>query len=495
MSVINDLFSVLTQDERVQFVRYLKERNKRNDARNVELFQAQLNGKEALLKEKMGTNAYNVLRNRLKYRMIDFIAKSTIQKEGSAEDQLSKVFITAKRLLKQSKMESAFKLLLRVESEALELENYTLEGEVQQLLIENAHISGAPNLEELFERSDKNLQQQQIRIKLNLAYARIRLAYQEVEFQGEQFDLAELLNETFAQFAISNEVAFGFSSLHQLVQLYDIYGAYSKNYHEINLFFIDKLHALQGSQSDTEQNSHYHVEILYAVANIYFRKKDFQTSLQYLDQMKQQMERFERKVSTQYQLKCSMLSALNLNHIGKFEEARSVIDTVLEQKYSANETIQIRLALSMLQFQQGELRDCQRTLSKFTHTDSWYEKNLGIEWTLHKLTIEILLHIDLENYDYAESRLKSLLRKYKDFLNKEGKHQAKPFLNLVQVILREPTIVETKKFHERVENSIQWKRTEEEDVFRVNFYAWLKAKMTRSDVYSTLIELLKADSQ
>ena len=493
MNAINDLISVLSPDEKHQFVRYLKERNKRSDARNVDLFQALQNKKEASLKQKMGANSYNVLRNRLKHRMIDFIAESTIQKEGSEEDQLSKVFITSKRLLKQGKTETAFRLLRKIEKESFELENYTLEGEVQQLLIEHAHISGAPDLDGLFERSANNLHRQQIRTNLNLAYARIRLAYQEVEYQGEQVDLAKLLNTTFAQFSISEEVAFGFSSLHQLIQLYDIYGAFSRNYHEINLFFVDKLHCLQGGQSDTKQNAHYHIEILYAVANIHFRKKNFQASLQYLEQMKEQMERFEVKDPSPYQLKYGMLSALNLNHIGKFEEARAMIDTVLDQKYTADETIQIRLALAMLQFQQGELRSCQRTLSKFSHADSWYERNLGIEWTLHKLTIEILLHIDLENYDYAESRLKSLLRKYKGFLNKEGKNQAKPFLMLVQTILRDPTIVETKKFHERVESSIQWKRLEEEDVFRMNFYAWLKAKMTRNEVYPTLLELLNAD--
>ena len=143
-----------------------------------------------------------------------------------------------------------------------------------------------------------------------------------------------------------------------------------------------------------------------------------------------------------------------------------------------------------MQFQQNELRECQRTLSKFTHTDAWYEKHLGIEWTLHKLTMEILLNIDLENYDYAESRLTSLLRKYKHFLNQEDQQQARPFLMLVQTILRDPTIIATGKFHQQVEQSITWKREGEEDVFRMNFYAWLKSKIERLGLYETTLELV-----
>ncbi|MDG1331403.1 MAG: hypothetical protein P8P74_03690 [Crocinitomicaceae bacterium] len=492
MSAIDDMVSVLSAEERVQFVRYLKDRNRRNDARNIELFQALLRGNEDALKRKMGSNAYNVLRNRLKHRMIDFIAESTIRKEGSAEDQLTKGFITAKRLMKQGKTDAAFKLLLKIESNAHELENYTLEGEVQQLLIEHAHASGAPNLEDLFTRSNENLQLQQVRTQLNLAYARIRLAYQDRAFQGEQVDLADLLQTTFKEFSVSDEVAFSFSSLNQLVQIYDIYGAYSKNYHEINLFFIDKLREIQGGKNDTEQNLHYHIEILYAVANIYFRRKDFETSLAFLEEMKEQMNRFDGKYNQQYRIKRNMLAALNLNHTGRKEEARVLIEAALDQKHTSDDTIQIRLALAMLQFQQGELRECQRTLSKLSRTDAWYEKNLGIEWTLHKLTIEILLHIDLENYEYAESRLKSLLRKHRSFLNAEGRNQARPFLRLVQVILKEPTAVVENKFHEQVESSIQWKTAEEEDIFSMNFYAWLKAKMTGKGVYSTLLELLSS---
>lgn len=492
MSTTNDLFLILSEEEQGQFVRYLSVRNRRNDVRNVELFQAMLTGKEEGLKKEMGSNAFNVLRNRLKHRLIDFIAQSTIQKEGSEENELTKVFITAKRLLKQGKSESAFKLLLKLEKDANKHENYTLEGEIQQLLIEHAHLLGAAKLGELYERSNKNFQLQQARTKLNMAYARIRLAYQAVEFEGEQLDLATLLENTFSEFAVSDEIAYGFSSLHQLVQLADIHGAYSKNYHEINLFFVDKLRDLQGGISDNEQNLHYHIEILYAISNIYFRKKDFETSRQFLLQMKGQMERFGGKLTLQYQAKWRMLSALNSNHLGKPEEARTHINFILNQKIQALETIQIRLALSMLQIQQGELRECQRTLSKFSHSDAWYEKNLGIEWTLHKLTLEILLHIDLENYEYAESRLKSLLRKYKTFLNTEGKAQARPFLRLIQTILRDPKIVEGPKFQETVESSIHWKKAEEEDVFRINFYAWLKAKMNRAAIYPTLLKLLNS---
>ncbi len=489
--MLNDLISILSKDESTHFVRYLKSRNRRNDARNVDLFRAMITGKESALKVELGTNAYNVLRNRLKHRLIDFIAQSTLEKEGSVESEQSKTFITARRLLQLGKSESAFQLLLKLEQEAYEHENFTLEGQIQQFVISYAHLPGAPSLRELQQRSLRNYKRQRIQTQLNLAYAQIRLAYQAVEFGGEKIDLNALIERVFQDYSVSDEVAFSFSSLRQLVHLADIHGAYTKNYHDVNLFFIQKLEVLQGGKSDTAENALDHIEMLYTIANIYFRKKDFERSLMYLDQMKVQMERFSLKEKHLYQLKWNMLQALNKNHLGDFQEARSLVNAALDMDFNSDQTAQIRLALAMLQVQQKELRECQRTLSKFTRTDGWYETNLGIEWSLHKLTLEILLHIDLENYDYAEARLKSLLRKYSGYLKTAGKSQDKPFLLLIQAILRDPSVLKTDAFRDRVEQSIQWKTTEEEDVFRMNFYAWLKARMTGEEVYPTLLELVK----
>ncbi|NVK64193.1 MAG: hypothetical protein HWE22_06370, partial [Flavobacteriales bacterium] len=318
--VLNDLISILSEDEYAPFVKYLKARNRRGDARNVDLFKAIVSEKEGRLKTELGSNAYNVLRNRLKHRLIDFIAQSTLEKEGSTESEQSKTFITGKRLLQMGKPESAFKLLLKLERETHEQENLTLEGQIQQFMISYAHLPGAPNLGELRKRSQGNYEQQRIQTQLNLAYAQIRLAYQAVEFEGEKIDLNELINRTFAEYALSDEIAYSFSSLRQLVHLADIHGAYTKNYHDVNLFFIQKLESLQGGKSDNAENAMDHIEMLYTIANIYFRKKDFDRSMVYLEQMKGQMERFSFNKEHAYRLKWSMMQALNLNHLGRFEE-------------------------------------------------------------------------------------------------------------------------------------------------------------------------------
>ena len=52
-------------------------------------------------------------------------------------------------------------------------------------------------------------------------------------------------------------------------------------------------------------------------------------------------------------------------------------------------------------------------------------------------------------------------------------------------------IATSKEFYEKVETSFNWIGKNKEDVFMISFYAWLKAKMTKQDVYAVTLDLIK----
>jgi hypothetical protein len=51
--------------------------------------------------------------------------------------------------------------------------------------------------------------------------------------------------------------------------------------------------------------------------------------------------------------------------------------------------------------------------------------------------------------------------------------------------------VTSKTFKNTVETSFEWKLSVQEDIFVMSFYAWLKAKMNKSQLYETTLELVK----
>jgi hypothetical protein len=45
-------------------------------------------------------------------------------------------------------------------------------------------------------------------------------------------------------------------------------------------------------------------------------------------------------------------------------------------------------------------------------------------------------------------------------------------------------------FKNLIQNSVEWKPREQEDIFMMCFYAWLKSKMEKRDIYELTLELV-----
>ena len=90
MNGIKTTISLLSPAELKAFVRYLDDRNKRHDTRNIAFIKALEKGTEAEIKREIGANAYNVLKKRVADRLVDFMASLSLEKEASIEVQLIK---------------------------------------------------------------------------------------------------------------------------------------------------------------------------------------------------------------------------------------------------------------------------------------------------------------------------------------------------------------------------------------------------------------------
>ncbi len=63
-------------------------------------------------------------------------------------------------------------------------------------------------------------------------------------------------------------------------------------------------------------------------------------------------------------------------------------------------------------------------------------------------------------------------------------------MKYVSLYYENPKAVTTSTFKETVESSFIWIGTEQEDIFVMSFYAWLKAKMEQRDIYTVTLELV-----
>ena len=87
-------------------------------------------------------------------------------------------------------------------------------------------------------------------------------------------------------------------------------------------------------------------------------------------------------------------------------------------------------------------------------------------------------------------RLQRFSRNFNKRLRQIGKDWVLIFMNLVSDYHDKPKIVTSEDFKDRVENSFEWIGREQEDIFVMSFYAWLKSKMENRDLYEVTLELM-----
>lgn len=482
MNDVIAIINLLTTTEKQKFIRFLDKKNKRHDTRNITLFSAIDRGEADLIRQEIGTNAFNVLKKRLMDNLIDFLANLSLEQEASLEVQLMKRILVVRKLLDNQLEKKGFKLLKRAEDMAIEIGQLTLLNEIYHTYVEYSHLPEAPDQEEIFEKLKRNTEQFMEQERLNMVYAMVKKAFS--ENTTKDIDLDMLINEAFVKFGGDSSMTYTYKLLSQIAQIADIVAEMKKDYSAIDLFFVEKLELLE--RRGERRHPNYRVELIYHIANIYFRRRDFRKCKIYLDRLEQIID---PKLNPKHYVKYRNLEALYYNYTGNYGKALDILDPILNNN-SHDDTMNPRLVVVMIELQQGNYNAARKHLFRLTHSDRWYESTIGIDWTLHKKFLEIILLIELQESTLLESRIQSLDRTYGQILKSGTTRNAYNFLRLIKKMVNKPHIVESDEFRLLVDKTIIWRPKEREDLFMMSFYAWLKAKMEKRNVYEVTLELV-----
>ncbi len=185
--------------------------------------------------------------------------------------------------------------------------------------------------------------------------------------------------------------------------------------------------------------------------------------------------------------------ALNFHYLGDGIKGLSVLRAGIKQAPAkSNEVDLADLQLCLVMFlTQFEDKTALIELRQLIRTDAWYEKKMGMLWTIRKSLLEILIHIQFKHIDLAILKLKSFVGRYKKYLLNVKENRVIDFVKLVEKYLLNPTIIQVKSFREAVEALV--KNEENKDLFVMGFLAWLKALVMSQNPYQVLLRLIKED--
>ena len=497
MDSLSELINLLNSTDKRLFRQFLQQKNKRFDVKNLQLLGLigtdDIDGLNKLYESKKNNDAYHALRKRLQDNLLLFLSKKTFESNADTYDAL-RLLVVGRFLLENDVIRIAFKCLDKAEQLAEHLEQFNLLNELLLLKLQYAHLPGAEGLEPLTARFLQNQSHMQREAKLNMAYAFLRLELQEIHLKGKIVNLTTLMITTIRKYKISAQDLMTYKSIYQILFIANEYAAIMQNYGLIERY-INRTNQFMQDQAHKKQSYlFYHISILYFLANFYLRRKDFAGSTSYLREMMDLMATDSRYFELFY-LRHQLLAALNLFFTGLANDAIALLQESLsntKHKSKPEDIEDLRICLAMFLALCND-RGSLKQLTLLTRTDAWYEKKMGMLWTIRKNLMEILVQAQFSNIELAMSRLNSFRRRYKKYLLKTSEERVLLFLRLVEKHLLKPDVAFDTAYRQTVLNLPG--KVENNDIFTLSFVAWLIARWEKKTAYKVVLTLIQDDEK
>jgi hypothetical protein len=496
MDPIQELTNLLNTTDKKLFRQYLQRKNKRGDVKNLQLLDLietdDIDGLSKLYDQKKNNDAYHALRKRLQDNLLLFLSQKTFESNHSETYDALRLVVVGRFLLENDVVKIAFKCLDKAEGLAEHLEQFNLLNELLLLKLQYAHLPGAEDLEALTARFLQNQVDMQRDARLNMAYAFLRQELQQIHLQGKIVNLTSLMLTTIRKYKISEEDLMSYKSIYQILFIANEYAAIQQNYGLIERY-ISRTNQFINQTEKKSSYLFYHISILYFLANFHLRQQDFTKSTSYLKEMMDLMLT-DTPYYTLFYLRYQLLASLNLFYTGFADDAIALLQQSLsntKHRYKTEDIEDVRICLTMflaLCNNRGSLKQ----LSLLTRTDAWYEKKMGMLWTIRKHLMEILVHAQFSNIELAMSRLSSFRRRYKKYLLTTSEERVLLFLKLVEKHLLKPDVIFETSYRTAVLNLVE--KEENNDIFTLSFIAWLMSRWEKKTTYQVVLTLVQQKS-
>lgn len=497
MDALVELAGLLTSTDKKLFRQFLQRKNKRSDVKNLQLLDLietdDIISLNKLYDSKKNKDAYHALRKRLQDNLLLFLSQKTFESNHSDTYDALRLVVVGRFLLENDVSKTAFKCLDKAERLAEHLEQFNLLNELLLLKLQYAHLPEAENLEALTARFLQNQSHMQREAKLAMAYSFLRQELQEIHLKGKIINLTTLMITTIRKYKISTQDLMTYKFIYQILFTANEYAAIQQNYGLIE-HYINRANRFMQSETDKKQSYlFYHISILYFLANFHLRRRNFAKSAAHLKETMDLMLTDSRYHSLFY-LRYQLLSALGLYFTGSAHDAMVVLrESLYATKHTSKpEDIEdLRICLAMCLALCND-RASLKQLTQLTRTDAWYEKKMGMLWTIRKNLMEILVQAQFSNIELAMSRLNSFRRRYKKYLLKTSEERVLLFLSLVEKYLLKPDVAFETAYRKTVLNLLT--RVENNDIFTLSFIAWLIGRQEKKTAYEVVLTLIQDDN-
>lgn len=503
MDKLKTIIQQLTKEETKEFRMFINRQKQKNNRRDLALFDLLTEKKDyksaevlsKLYDSKSKSSAYHALRKRLMRHLRDFLVLKRMDEDNTTASSVMGWLSLARYLLDQKSVELAWHFLKKAEKQALESELFPLLNNIYLVQIENNHPDFGKDLDDLiahWEFNKKRLQEEENAV---VAVSLIRQKLITQRIKGLDQDLETIIPEILSQYNLTDALTSRPKLLHAVLSItrsaylgrkdFQHFGSYAEKFYRI----------MRQKKAFTKSNSYYHLDILYMICHAHYRVLSYDNSLSYLKEFLEVIEANKTVGYAKFYPKyVGILSAIwmSSNQVSKAVEITKNIleDNEMAKYLSRRDFYNQSLNLSVYYFAQKEYEKALGVFLEFKHTDKWIEKKMGKGWMFRRNLIELINHIELKNYNYVLSRIRSMERKFKEFLDNPVLARWKAYIKFLEKYIKDPTWFNQTNFETVVVKDLEVVRRRREDIQLMGFYSWLKSKADNEEWYPTFLEVI-----
>lgn len=497
MDTLQELVNTLSEDDKKEFRVFINRQKSKKQRKDLDLFELiaeQLDSKaiQQKLYKTPNTVAYHTLRKRLLKHLTDFIVLKQIDDDPTATSSIAGLISLASYLFKNQSEELGWRFLIKAEQTAKENEQYELLHNIYHLQLEQSESEFSPPINNIYKKWKANKVLVDENEKANIAYNFIKKEINEVILKGKDKDLNKIIEALLKKYELADIVFKRPQILYKVLDLTRKVMLSKKDFYNFEPYIIKMYHELIKKHGFSKKNHFYKIQILYMISHILYRNRRFEQSNEYLLQMHSSMKEYHNNYYKHFYSKYVMLSAANYTYLNQNEKSIAILDGITSatfNKLPIEDQLNIKMNLAIYFGHDNNFKKSNYIVQTLNHSDGWLIKKMGIEWVLKKNMIEIMIQYELENFEIALNKIRSLEKSFASLFNHPLYKRAYVFIQQIKTIINKPLIMKDKVFIDGVIATLVKIPSEQEDLQAMAYYSWLKAKMLNKNYYEVLLDV------
>jgi len=432
-------------------------------------------------------NNYYRLKNRLIQEIEDSLVEFYRKKDESFE--VFRLLRLAKIFLYKSDYEKSKQYLDEAEKAALKIEDYAslhLIYEQYARLISN--LSSINPADYIHRKRKYNKIHQKIE-ETQFLMATVGYKMRITNFSNKNENVHQTFNDIIEQWQVMDELKDSATIKFKIDSYVRQSLLQQQEYTLLSEYLEETLEKFTQEGLFTKQHHNNKIIMIIWMINTAAKIKNYRKALNNVEALEEALQEHNGLHYQQY-IRLYQLSKFALtSYAGDNKEAINIAQKALKENplsLSHPHAVGYFITLSTVYFNDKNLSKALEYIALIISDASF--NNLSAVWKISLKIMEMIYHLEDQNYNYAKNIYDNLRRSHRELLKEEGYQREAMFLDILREFIQVPQPLKSEKVTNKINHFLETSPDFEPAANEgINYDIWLSAKIKRTDYYSEMI--------